>query len=260
MLIATWQCASPAGDVSAGLAIIDRALQQAAGVRAEMVVLPELILPGYNSYAGGAFDTEGTIAEVAVIARRHGTAVTFGLPEVTAGGVFNAAVALGADGAERARYRKVQRFGPRERALFTPGDRLAAFDYRGHRFGLLICYDVEFPEHTRALAAAGCRTLLVPTANMEPHAAVNHVLVPARAMESGLSIAYANYCGAEGDLTYVGRSLIAGPDGPPLACRGTGEGMILADVSELSLGGAPVSTQLSDRRAVSGLDVNGVAS
>jgi 5-aminopentanamidase len=72
------------------------------------------------------------------------------------------------------------------------------------------------------MAERGVTLLLVPTANMLPFTHVPRVTVPAMAVNHALTIAYANYCGAEGDLTYAGASLIAGPDGESLATAGPG--------------------------------------
>ncbi|MEM9269922.1 MAG: nitrilase-related carbon-nitrogen hydrolase, partial [Pseudomonadota bacterium] len=161
------------------------------------------------------------------------------------------AFALGPDGAELARYRKLQLFGPDEARAFTPGDSYVTFEYQGIRFGLLICYDVEFPEHVRALARHGAQVILVPTANMMPFVNVNHIAVPARAFENGITVVYANYCGSEGPLTYTGLSGIFGPDGYLLGGKGQGEGLCVAELpGAWSEHGIPTSTQLTDFRDV----------
>ncbi|MFY8044397.1 MAG: nitrilase-related carbon-nitrogen hydrolase, partial [Rhodoferax sp.] len=77
----------------------------------------------------------------------------------------------------------------------------------------LICYDVEFPEATRRLALAGADLIVVPTANMPEFDFVAQSLVPVRAYENQLYVAYANYIGAEGAVHYGGLSLLAAPDG-----------------------------------------------
>ena len=96
----------------------------------------------------------------------------------------------------------------------------AAFDFDGARVGMLICYDVEFPEAVRRLAADGARTVLVPTANMAGFDVVQQVLVRARACENGCGVVYANYCGADDLFEYNGLSVICGPDGEVLAQAG----------------------------------------
>lgn len=67
--------------------------------------------------------------------------------------LYNAAVAFGTMGEELAHYRKVQLYGPREKALFTPGDAYATFTLAGTKTALLICYDIEFGPHITALMA-----------------------------------------------------------------------------------------------------------
>jgi predicted amidohydrolase len=250
MRLAAYQCASPAGDIPAGLGVVDRALGAAAAAGVDMLVMPELFLPGYNSVT--RTPPEGwdrVLPDLRAKAARHGVALTIGLPEYDGDGVFNAAHAIAADGSALAHYRKVQLFGAREKALFAPGDRLVSFDYRDTRFGLLICYDVEFPEHVRTLARAGVQAVLVPTANPMPYVNVSLIQVPGRALENGITVVYANFTGTEGDLDYVGYSVIAGPDGYPLATRGRGEGLLVADLpGGLLENQVPFSTQLDDYR------------
>lgn len=248
MRLALYQCNSPAGDLSAGLTVLDKVAGQAAGQFVDMLVLPELFLPGYDAAVAGAEGPDGLDA-VAKIAAQHGIGLTIGSVETDGSARYNCATAFGADGAQLASYSKIQLFGEREAGAFVPGEDYVVFDYRGRRFGLLICYDVEFPEHVRALKRLGAEILLVPTANMMPFVNVNQIMVPARAMENALTIVYANYCGTEGDLIYTGLSGIFGPDGYPMASKGINPGMIIADVSvQTDEHVIPLSTQIADLR------------
>ena len=87
---------------------------------------------------------------------------------------------------------------------------------------------------------------------MMPFVNVHHIAVPSRAMENGITIVYANYCGSEGDLDYTGLSGVFGPDGYPLAMKGQGEGLCVAELpGTWSEHGIPVATQLTDLRTVS---------
>lgn len=85
------------------------------------------------------------------------------------------------------------------------------FSCKGVKVGVLICFDVEFPERVRELATGGVELLVVPTALMEPYDKVTSLLVPARAYENGIFVAYANRVGSEEELTYLGGSCIVGP-------------------------------------------------
>jgi 5-aminopentanamidase len=202
MRLGLYQSTSPAGDLTAGMDAIASALQQAAQSGVDVLTMPELFLSGYNSTTADAPTGWADVTQaIADLCRSHGVALTIGLPEYGDRAVYNSAFAFGADGAMLAKYRKVQLFGPREKAVFTPGGTHVTFDYQGTRFGLLICYDVEFPEHCRTLARAGVDAILVPTANMMPFLNVNRVMLPSRACENAITVVYANYCGQEGDLT-----------------------------------------------------------
>ncbi|MDG1424402.1 MAG: nitrilase-related carbon-nitrogen hydrolase, partial [Paracoccaceae bacterium] len=216
MRIACYQTVSPAGDMAKGFAVVEAALAQAARENIDMLVMPELFLPGYNAVTQTKPQGwDKVMPDLQQMCRKHSAALSIGLPEYTMDAVYNSAYVIGAAGQSLAKYRKVQLFGPREAQFFTPGDTLCTFEYLGTTFGLLICYDIEFPEHARALARACVSVLLTPTANMAPFICVNTILVPARALENGVTVACANYTGSEGDLSYVGHSMIVGPDGTP---------------------------------------------
>ena len=96
--------------------------------------------------------------------------------------------------------------------------------------GLLICYDVEFPEPVRRLAVQGAQLVAVPTSLMAPSHWIAELLVPARAAENQVFVAYANRVGAEGELLYVGRSCVAGPEGRAVVAGPADESLLFADV------------------------------
>ncbi len=251
MRIALWQTHSPAGDVATALIDLSRALHAAAAMGAVMLVTPEVYLPGYNQddLPDQALSRQGDVlGGVADLCRQAGCGVTLGYAE-RAGGLYNAAITLDAQGEELAHYRKIQLYGPREQTLYTPGDRYAIFNLHGLTCALLICYDIEFAPHIAELAARGVQLILCPTANMLPFTHVVRHTVPAMAANHGLTIAYANYCGSEGDLTYVGGSLIADPYGEALVQAGLGPALLVADLPGL-LDPARLSTQSADYRKV----------
>ena len=78
---------------------------------------------------------------------------------------------------------------------------------------ILICYDVEFPEAVRACALRGAQLIVTPTALKQEWAFVAWNMVPTRAFENGVFVAYANYCGSENGFNYLGESCFAGPSG-----------------------------------------------
>lgn len=248
MLLGLYQTKSPAGDVPAGLSTIEKALSEAAAASVDMLVMPELFLPGYGAAVGGTH-YEGLIEMAQDAAKAHGLALVMGVPDQGE----NAAFAFGPDGGVLARYAKIQLFGEAEAEAFHPGKAYAVFEYMGVRIGLLVCYDVEFPEHVRALKRLGAEVILVPTANMMPFVNIHTIAVPARALENAVTIVYANYCGSEGDLTYTGLSGIFGPDGYLVAGKAQGEGLCVAELpGPWREHDIPLSTQLSDLKRIEG--------
>ena len=201
------------------------------------LVTPEMFLTGYNigRTAAAAFADDACaerVAAVASLARKHGVAVVFGHPERGPGGaVMNAAVCVDANGKTLGRHHKTHLFGDLDREIFGAGagDELP-FDFHGWKIGMLICYDVEFPENTRRLALQGADLIVVPTANMVGFDFVAQHLVPTRAYENQLFVAYANFCGEEGDLAYNGLSCVAAPNGVVLSNADGNPSLVFADL------------------------------
>ncbi|MEU3129659.1 carbon-nitrogen hydrolase family protein [Streptomyces sp. NPDC052071] len=222
------------GSVDANLAALDGAAARAAAAGARLLVCPELFLTGYaigDAVPELAEPADGPSARaIADLCVRHGLAVHYGYPERSGHAVFNAAQLIGPDGAPLANYRKTHLFGSFEEKWFTPGENpVVQAELDGVRVGLLICYDVEFPENVRAHALAGTELLLVPTALMHPFPFVAEAVVPVRAFESQLYIAYVNRAGREGEFDFTGLSCLAGPDGTVRARAGRGEELVVGE-------------------------------
>jgi nitrilase len=250
MRLALYQGPSPAGATEDGLAVLGRMLRAAGAAGARMAVFPEVFLPGYNLADPGsaARSLAGWAAVLAPLARAAGCGVTVGVAERRGTQLFNTAVALGPDGTLLSHYRKTQLYGPREKRVYAPGSAHAMFDFEGCRIALLICYDIEFAPLIRDLAGRGARLILCPTANMQPFTHVARLTVPSQAVNHGVAIAYANYCGTEGDLTYCGGSVLVGADGAIHARAGLAEALLIAELPDPDPG--LLSTQLSDFRPV----------
>lgn len=236
MKLALIQTVSPEGDVDGAFATLARSLKAAGAAGARLLTAPETFLPGYNleDPGIGAFSREALAARLAPLCREAGCGVVVGYAEREGGALYNSAIAVGADGSDLANYRKIQLFGPREKALYGFGEAYATFKIDGVKAALLICFDIEFAPHIEALRRQGVKLVLCPTANMLPFNHVSHATVPAHAANHQMGIVYANYCGAERELTYAGASVIAGPHGEILAQAGDGEAFLVADVPSLN--------------------------
>jgi predicted amidohydrolase len=256
MRIAIYQGPAEAGSVARNLALLETRAGEAAGRGARLMICPEMFLSGYNigpeQASRLAEPAEGpTLTRVAALAKGYGIALLLGYPERGGdGAIYNAVRLIGRDGRGLANYRKCHLFGDLDRAMFRAGDGPSAvIELDGIRVGLLICYDVEFPESVRLLALAGADLVAVPTALMDPFEVVVRTLVPARAVENQVFLAYANRCGREGDLRYCGLSCVVGPDGTDLVRAGRGEELVFADLDLDRLRAArTLNPYLRDRR------------
>jgi predicted amidohydrolase len=202
---------------------------------ADLVVFPELFLSSYtvNGLDELALDLDGPEVEsVAQAARENSATVIFGAPERIAAGIANSAICVDQSGDVVGSYRKTHLFGD-ERTAFVAGDELLIVDIDGLKVGLMICFDVEFPEVARALALAGADLLVTISANMEPFGRDHEVFSTARALENGVPHLYVNQVGRGETITFPGGTMAVSADGDYLAVAGPAEEVIDYDL-ELS--------------------------
>jgi predicted amidohydrolase len=165
---------------------------------------------------------------VADLARESSTALIFGAPERVSGGIANSAFCVDEQGTLAAVYQKVQLYGGEESDAFVAGNELLIVELCGLKMGLMICFDIEFPEVARALARAGAEMLVTISANMEPFGNDHAVFISARALENGLPHVYVNQVGPVEKLTFVGGSTVVSPDGEIYAQASSSEEEILS--------------------------------
>jgi predicted amidohydrolase len=233
MRLALWQTQGFGANKAANLAALEVTARASAAAGATLLLTPEGWLGGYNVDVAAVAEAEGGAAAgaIAALARATGIAIAYGYAERAGAAVYNSAAVIGPQGELLGRYRKTHLFGAFERAAYTPGACFARpFAYGGFTIGLLICYDVEFPEAVRALALAGANLLLIPTALTPEYDAVPGAIVPARALENQVFVAYCNHAGTENGLAYLGGSCIASPDGRKLANAGPAETLLIVDL------------------------------
>jgi predicted amidohydrolase len=201
---------------------LSRALELVASDTSDLLVLPELFLPGYEleDVEPLAVDLDGPeLGELREAARDAGTAVVVGIAERVDGGVANSAVCIDAAGELAGVYRKTHPFGD-ERDAYAAGEELVTVELGGRVLGLMICFDMEFPEVARALADRGADMLVTISANMPPFELDHDVFARARALENGLPHVYVNRVGEEDGLPFSGGSLALDPDARVLAAAG----------------------------------------
>lgn len=229
--VAAMQCANPAGGLVDQIDRLQHAADEAARAGATLLMTPELYSTGYGDAGrtrGLAKDDAMFLRACAEIARSTGIDLLVGHAEPEGAMLYNSATAFDAHGNRLVTYRKRILANDYERACFTTGIAPALFRHRGVLCGILICYDVEFPEQVRELALMGAEVVLVPTALTTRWTVVSQNVVPSRAYENGVFLAYANFAGSEDYPTFAGCSHICGPGGETLALGGSGVEMIQA--------------------------------
>jgi predicted amidohydrolase len=222
-------CCQYAPDVEVPTGNADRAQQaiaDAADHGAEIIVLPELASSGYVFESAAEARAAATPADGALLAAWAAQAARADTRPVVVGGfcelardgrVHNSCALVDGSGI-RAVYRKVHLWD-RETRWFCPGDSpppVVATEHR--RVGLAVCYDLEFPELTRALALAGAEVIAIPTNwPLDPSRPdgrpVPALLAAGIAYWNKVFVAVCDRCGEERGQTFEGSSVIAGPDG-----------------------------------------------
>jgi len=209
--------ATPAeGDLEANVAAACAAIDGAGD--ADIVLFPEMFLGGYRIRRLQPLPPEA-IARVGAAARAAGVSVVIGGPESVDGGLANSAFVFAPDGSPAGVYRKTHLFGA-ERGAFVAGDELAPIEVAGRRLGVMVCFDVEFPEVARTLALRGADVLVTISANMEPFEDDHDAFVRSRALENERPHLYVNRTGTESGAVFVGRSQAVDAEGRVLAMAG----------------------------------------
>jgi len=240
--VATVQMHPQLADVGGNLGqMSDFVAQVCSEQPVDLIVFPELITTGYE--CGVRFtDLAERVPGPAVnlMARRaeeFDVHIAFGMVSKAKveSIIYDAAVLVGPDGALIGQYQKVHLRGE-EQLAFRPGYRYRVFETSFGQLGLMIGWDLAFPEVARSMVLDGAELLCV-LANWEaPHAAEWRTYVLARAYENACFVAAANRVGEEYTYSFFGRSMIVGPRGAPYATideEVEGYGLATIDLDEV---------------------------
>lgn len=231
MKIQLAQIPSEDGVTASNLARILSVIQAAAS-DTDLIVFPETCLMGFPSVEEVVHVAETehgpTLAAVLQAVRTCGVSVVVGFAENEKGHFYNTTVLLSPEGIVL-KYRKTHLWAS-DVGVFEAGQQMVTGVWKGVRVGILICFDIEFPETARALAAQGAELLLVTNANMDPFGPVHRSVIVARAMENQVFAVMANRCGAGGDLVFAGESVVVSPTGRVLGALGRDEGSLVVEV------------------------------
>lgn len=221
------QIALRIGDTTGNLATARAAIEAAARDGAQVVVLPELTPSGYvfadrAELASLAEPRDGaSVTEWANLAEAFDLTIVAGFAEDAGEKIYNSACVVDRTGL-RGVYRKTHLWDA-ENAVFDRSDDLPLVVDTDHgRLGVLICYDVEFPEWVRAVALAGADLLCAPVnwpllPRPEGERPTELVRALAGAGVNRMPLAICDRAGAERGVDWIGASVITDADGYPMA-------------------------------------------
>ncbi len=204
------------GRIDANMERVMENIEQLAGQGADLAVLPELFSCGFEKghVKECAAHTPMVLDRLCNAAAQRKMAISGSLPEQEKGQVFNTHYFIDADGEIKGYYRKLHLFPlTGEDGSFTAGNRMVAIDTSLGKIGLMICYDLRFPELARNLCLQDVMMILVPAQWPLPRIEHWACLVQARAIENQLYMVCANRTGKDGDLVFPGHSMIVDPLG-----------------------------------------------
>lgn len=220
MKICIVQCPSNS-NLNENLNTAKSVLINASKKQCDLVVFPELYLSGYlldKNIRTNAVDLKHyAIKSLQEICRQHNIACVIGFPRKNSCDLFNSSCFIDKDGKIVGVYDKTHLFGD-EKLYFTAGQVLKTFETSLGKVGLLICYDIEFPEPSRTLALQGADMIVCISANMKPYYNLHKKFIEIRALENTIPIIYCNYIGKNQQFSFVGKSNIINNKGKNI-CR-----------------------------------------
>ncbi len=233
-------------DIEANLATAERLMADAAAKGAQIVIFPEVHLSPFLPKAR-AEDQPGiadryvmaedhpALARLSALAAQHSLVTIANVYRQAEDGTrYDASPVFDADGRTLGVSDMVhvaQFDGFWEKDYYAHGQAFEVYDTAVGRVGVVICYDRHFPESWRACALAGAEIIATPACNL---ASENTQLfaneIGVMAYQNSVYAAMSNRCGVEDGTRYAGHSVIAGPDGSPLAQAGADEEVLIADL------------------------------
>ena len=221
--IALGQMTCQVGNKRKNLEAMEKRVKQAKKIGAELIAFPELSLTGYTvrdrAYELAESVPKGdSVREIERIAKNEDIHIVFGVIERsarTSAVLHNSAVLVGPKGYV-GKYQKM--YLPthsvfEEKRYFRPGYQTNVFKTEVGKIGMIICYDIYFPEITRLLSLRGANLIICISASPSVRRGFFETLTAARAIENGVFLAYVNLAGIEDGLQFWGGSRIIAPSG-----------------------------------------------
>lgn len=225
------------GDKRHNLELIEKAIAQAAAQKSNMIVFPELFLTGYaigHQVQYLAETTSGpSLTKMKEMCKKFSIFTVVGFAELDNESYYISSALIDDQGELQGVYRKTHLFD-REKEYFTPGTEIEVYPTSLGKIGIMICFDVEFPELARTLKIKGAEWIAITNANMEPYERHHHIYAKSRAMENEVPVVICNRLGEEGSLKFCGDSMVINTEGIALLSMEKEEGVKTVDLPLLS--------------------------
>ncbi|MGO4544906.1 carbon-nitrogen family hydrolase [Paenibacillus sp. 2TAB23] len=213
--------------------MLEEAVSQS--VKPDVIMFPEMWNTGYAlTEIKTIADKDGarTKAFLSDFSKKHQVHIIGGsIAELKGENVYNTIYAFDRSGEQIADYSKIHLFRLMdEEKYLAAGEKPGRLELEGSGAGMMICYDIRFPELARKLALDGAKLLFVPAE--WPHPRLHHwkTLLTARAIENQMFVVACNRMGTSGDTQFFGHSLILDPWGETVAEAGEEETILYADI------------------------------
>ena len=213
--------------------------EDAAKAGAHIICLPELFgvfgLPEEAWPVGS--ERDDVLAKLTSLAQSHRVTVLYPTVEHAESQRFNTTWVIASDGSLSGCYRKVHLTrSERENTRLTPGNHFPVFEAQGLVFGIMVCYDVYFPESARILALKGGRVIFFPSLQRNATEALLSLQVRSRVVDNSVYVVRSSY-GHPADVPWnpgmmVGMSCIVDWEGRIIADLGHDEGFVTAEVPQ----------------------------
>lgn len=242
-------------DVEFNFSEVKKKIAEAAQDSPDVIVLPETWNTGFfpkdNLAELSDNNGERVKSEIGELAKEYSVNIVAGSVANNIGGkVYNTSYIFDRNGECVGEYSKIHAFTPMgEDNYFARGDKICTFTLDGNKCGVIICYDIRFPELTRTMTIDGLDFLFV--VSQWPKIRVPHLLAltKARAIENQMFVVCCNSCDKSGDTVYGGNSSIHDPWGERIALAGEEPEIIGAECDTSILDGIRSSINVfRDRR------------
>ncbi|MCD6449871.1 MAG: carbon-nitrogen hydrolase family protein, partial [Thermotogaceae bacterium] len=161
------------------------------------------------------------------LSRKYDISIVIGTPRVVGRKIRNS-LAIIKKKREILFYDKTHLFR-KENDVFEPGNSFVVFKFKNVAFGVLLCYEIGFPEVTRVLTLHGAQVILASFAFGKQRERIYDVATKARAIENGVYLVTSSTVG-KGIMNFLGKSRIIHPSGKVLEELNNGEGIITANI------------------------------